>query len=744
MEINVEAVGVEVLTPEQLEDRLKKEQEERLARLESLGSTLSKSRDEAVSGRRESGIEDDWLDDEEAYEGIDDANRDIFRNRAKPLSPEGGADKLARTDNRSRVFLNITRPYVDAAAAKVADMLLPTDEQNWGLEETPIPDLMNYKQDASPVITPDGQPVMAQDGHQVTVNEQIEQILEQAKEAAKKAERRIDDWLAECNYNSEVRKLIEDSARIGVGVMKGPFPTVNTRSKVKKEGGLTSVETETYLAPASRAISPWNFFPDPSCGDNIHKGSHTWERDTLTRKQVRDLKDNPAYIHEMLDTVLREGPQLSFVKNPVVEKGRDDVSDKDTFEVWYYYGFIEPEDMEVAGCTCDSDRAVPALVVMINNHVVMAAENPHKDGAFPYDVMPWQRRIDHWAGSGVSRQMRTPQRMLNAATRSMMDNAGMSSGPQIVARRTAIEPANGVWEIAPKKLWFALDEYEGPVRDAFEAIDIPSRQADLMGIIQFAQKMGEDVTGLPMLLQGQQGAAPETVGGMQMLNNNASTVMRRIARTFDDNITEPHIRRYYQWLLDDPDVPEEEKGDYKIIARGSSALVERDIQNQTIAQMGAMVLNPAFGINPKLWISEYFKSQRLDPNSFMFTEEELQQMQEAAAQNPPQDPATVRAQTQLQIAQVRQQGEMEKVQVNQQSDMQELQFKAQEAERDRQHERDMRNMEYQMKMMEFAEKRNITLEQVKAQLADTALKERNRRDMFVAEKNLALQTGSGI
>jgi len=744
MEINVEAVGVEVLTPEQLEDRLKKEQEERLARLESLGSTLSKSRDEAVSGRRESGIEDDWLDDEEAYEGIDDANRDIFRNRAKPLSPEGGADKLARTDNRSRVFLNITRPYVDAAAAKVADMLLPTDEQNWGLEETPIPDLMNYKQDASPVITPDGQPVMAQDGHQVTVNEQIEQILEQAKEAAKKAERRIDDWLAECNYNSEVRKLIEDSARIGVGVMKGPFPTVNTRSKVKKEGGLTSVETETYLAPASRAISPWNFFPDPSCGDNIHKGSHTWERDTLTRKQVRDLKDNQAYIHEMLDTVLREGPQLSFVKNPVVEKGRDDVSDKDTFEVWYYYGFIEPEDMEVAGCTCDSDRAVPALVVMINNHVVMAAENPHKDGAFPYDVMPWQRRIDHWAGSGVSRQMRTPQRMLNAATRSMMDNAGMSSGPQIVARRTAIEPANGVWEIAPKKLWFALDEYEGPVRDAFEAIDIPSRQADLMGIIQFAQKMGEDVTGLPMLLQGQQGAAPETVGGMQMLNNNASTVMRRIARTFDDNITEPHIRRYYQWLLDDPDVPEEEKGDYKIIARGSSALVERDIQNQTIAQMGAMVLNPAFGINPKLWISEYFKSQRLDPNSFMFTEEELQQMQEAAAQNPPQDPATVRAQTQLQIAQVRQQGEMEKVQVNQQSDMQELQFKAQEAERDRQHERDMRNMEYQMKMMEFAEKRNITLEQVKAQLADTALKERNRRDMFVAEKNLALQTGSGI
>ena len=36
---------------------------------------------------------------------------------------------------------------------------------------------------------------------------------------------------------------------------------------------------------------------------------------------------------------------------------------------------------------------------------------------------------------------------------------------------------------------------------------------------------------------------------MTMLMNNASVVLRRIARTFDDNITTPHIRRYYDWLM---------------------------------------------------------------------------------------------------------------------------------------------------------------------------------------------------
>ena len=41
--------------------------------------------------------------------------------------------------------------------------------------------------------------------------------------------------------------------------------------------------------------------------------------------------------------------------------------------------------------------------------------------------------------------------------------------------------------------------------------------------------MAEDITGLPLIMQGS-GSAPDTVGGMQMVNNNASTVLRRIAR----------------------------------------------------------------------------------------------------------------------------------------------------------------------------------------------------------------------
>jgi hypothetical protein len=738
------------------QERLAKEAEktayeERMGRLNSLGSLLAKRRDESVQARSQSGIEEDWIEDEDHYEGIDDANRDLYRNRGKPLSPEGGNDKKKDQPVRSRVFLNITRPYVDAAAAKVADMLLPTDDQNWGIEPTPIPSLVKNKQSKEPLLNPQtGQPAMmpGADGQQkaLTVGEHANMIINKAKEASKLAETRIDDWLTEANYNHETRKVIEPCARLGTGIIKGPYPIAKKHTSISKKGGLTSITSVLKLSPASRCISVWDLYPDPSCGNDIHSGSFIFEKDRLTKRQLEELLDDPSYIHETLEMVIKQGPQKRHQEIRENEKATVQIESDTQYEIWYYTGFISPQDLEDAGCPCKDDaESIPAIVVMINDMIVKAVINPLDSGAFPYDVMPWQERDGHWAGIGVARQIRTPQRMLNAAVRNLLDNAGLMAGPQIVMKRGMIEPADGVWAITPRKLWYMLEDAVGNVGEAFAAINIPAMQDQLFSIVQYAQKMAEDVTGLPMLLQGQQGSSPETVGGMQMLNNNASTVMRRIARTYDDKITEPHIRRYYEWLILDPDTPEEEKGDYKIVARGSSALVERDIQNQAIAQMVPMVLNPAFGINPKKWIAEYYRSQRLDPNLFLYSEEELLQMQEAAAQQPPvQDPNTIRAQATIESTKIRSQTDLQKATLVQNSDMEELRFKAEEAQREREHDFAMMQMQREMKIMEFAQQNQLSLEQVKAKLADTAMKEKNKRELYNAEQELKIREGSGI
>jgi len=195
------------------------------------------------------------------------------------------------------------------------------------------------------------------------------------------------------------------------------------------------------------------------------------------------------------------------------------------------------------------------------------------------------------------------------------------------------------------------------VEEAFRFIQMPMMQAELQAIIELGMSMAQDVTGMPLIMQGQQedAKAPNTLGGMQILQNNAGAPLRGIARNFDDYITESHVRRYYQFLLQDPNVPDEEKGDFQIDARGSSALVDRDLNNQAIASMLQMVSNPVFGLDPKRWSSEYLRSQKLDPQRFEFQDDEWQKVVEglAAAAQAGAGGGGDKGQSAMQVAQLR-------------------------------------------------------------------------------------------
>ena len=176
------------------------------------------------------------------------------------------------------------------------------------------------------------------------------------------------------------------------------------------------------------------------------------------------------------------------------------------------------------------------------------------------------------------------------------------------------------------------------VRAAFHAFVPPSVQQEMMNIIQFSQKMAEDVTGMPAMLQGIRGDAPETLGGMQMQNNNATSVLRRLAKRFDDYMTRPHIRRYFDWMMQHSE-REEIKGDFDIDVRASSALVERDAQQQFLMTLLQASANPIYGLDPSKLAGELLKGQRLDPKTIQYSPDKLAQI--TAPQANPVDQAKV-------------------------------------------------------------------------------------------------------
>ena len=740
-------------------------------KIAALTQSIVKRRTEAVNGRLNSGIEEEWNEDEDFYRGVDDANRD---QNAKPMSHTGGAIGTRRTSpTRSTVFINISRPYVDSAAARLSDLLLPTDDRNWSIKPTPIPELMEALDDLTELEDEVGQPIMqepklsnmpmgavggmptnlpgvgdrpaeqmggpqAQAGMQPrpkTVSDVAAEEMSAATKKSDAATKQIDDWQIQSHYAGEVRKVIEDCSRVGTGVIKGPFPKKFKYRRADAMDGVGALMLIEEIAPASKRISPWDVYPDPNCGEDIHNGAYLFEKDYMTAKQIKDLAGVPGYKDEELLEVLEEGPKS---KSEVSRMGSR-TSDDERFEVWYYYGFLEKEDYEAMGESCeDGLEQIPVIVTMINDHLVKCTMSPIESGEFPFDVIPWQRRRDMPWGIGVCRQINTAQRMLNAAARNMMDNAGLSAGPQIVIRKGVVTPADGKWEITPRKYWFINEDSDAmQVQHAFMAVQIPSAQAELSQIIQFALQMAEQTTGMPMLLQGQGGQigpAAETVGGMTLLANNASTVLRRMARTFDDCITEPHIRRYYEWLMVYGE-DEATKGDFVVDARGSSALVERDLQNQAVMQMAQLVMNPAFGINPQKWFEEACRVQRLDPKRFTFSEEEKAQQQQAAAQQQPQpvapqvEAAKIKAEVDMQKAQIS--AEVQQMRIKTDTDRDVAYVQAQGNRDNIQAQAKMQELELkrELAMLEYANANQIQLTEVKARLAETGMKLKLQREL---------------
>ena len=68
--------------------------------------------------------------------------------------------KKESSENRCTAFFNITRQFVDSAAARAGDILLPSNDWNFAIKPTPIPELDALKEDQhTALIDQNGNPI---------------------------------------------------------------------------------------------------------------------------------------------------------------------------------------------------------------------------------------------------------------------------------------------------------------------------------------------------------------------------------------------------------------------------------------------------------------------------------------------------------------------------------------------------------------------------------------------------------
>ncbi|MDP3940371.1 MAG: hypothetical protein Q8R92_19830, partial [Deltaproteobacteria bacterium] len=218
--------------PDEVAALLQEHEEKGAQRLAALTLALVTKRQEAINDRKASGIEDIWMRAEEAYLGIDDTNRGTFAKARwskpttmnAPLTSGAVLDEVG--DIRSDAFVRLTSRYVDAGAAKLGEILLPADEKAFSFTNTPVPDLVRALKDNSQAVVngvplerdapppaqgmpgmpppaAQAQPGAPAPGVPLTVKDLAQEALDFAGEAAKKAEKRISDWMVQSRYRAE-------------------------------------------------------------------------------------------------------------------------------------------------------------------------------------------------------------------------------------------------------------------------------------------------------------------------------------------------------------------------------------------------------------------------------------------------------------------------------------------------------------------------------------------------------------
>jgi hypothetical protein len=273
------------------------------------------------------------------------------------------------------------------------------------------------------------------------------------------------------------------------------------------------------------------------------------------------------------------------------------------------------------------------------------------------------------------------------------------------------------------------------VRKAFAAFEWPNKTPELMSIVEYGFKLAEEHSSIPLITQGQSGdTTPDTFGGQQLQDNNANQLLRDVGFHLNDTVTTPLVDDFYEWLLLDPDVPDDEKGDYQVDTSGALALIEKALQDQFIPQLVQASVNPAYDLHPGRCMEALLRTKRLPPEQFQLTKAEKD---EKSKQPPPKAPAVeaaeIRAQAQVQVAQSRDQLAAQRNQNDLDRDT-----AYQESLNERGQANDILKLEelrlkVRLAELEYANQRQINLDDAKVALARDTMKLNLQRELAGAD-----------
>lgn len=627
--------------------------------LSTLVSTLHSRFEQAKNARDV--VESHWLDAYQNYRGI------------------YGKNVRFRKNEKSRVFVKITKAKVLAAYGMLVDVIFGTTEFPIGIQPSRVPTGVLDKAHLAPSIETsepmlgmeeieedeeefqnpfdvgfagDDKEVLPAGGLQlVDLGRQDKEYSTEdgdlvitegsaadpntpefnpAKESARRMQRLIHDQLEESKGDVEIRNAIFEAALLGTGIVKGPY---NHNKDIHRwdedEQGNRVHQPVTVRIPKVEFVSCWDLYPDPN-GTDVDDLDFLFQRRKMTRSDLRRLAKAPYFRSDAVREALADGPNYTAEDFEYTIR-TDDSSDTgelyhNRYEVLEYWGVMDAESLrdigvDVADNISDLDE-VQANIWTCGNHVLRAVINPFTPHRMPYNAFSYESNPYSFWGVGVAENMDDSQQIMNGHARMAIDNLALSGSVVFDIDETALVPGQSM-EVYPGKVF---RRQSGQPGQAVYAIKFNNTsQENLMMFDKFRQ-LADEQTGIPSFSHGQTGvqSMTRTASGMSMLMGAASLNIKTVVKNVDDQLLKPLGQAFFFWNNQFYEGPLNIHGDLEVVAKGTDSLMQKEVRSQRLTMFMQTAANPAIAPYVKMstLIKEFAHSIDLDPDELLNTPEE--------------------------------------------------------------------------------------------------------------------------
>ena len=528
----------------------------------------------------------------------------IMLRALRQRNGEYEADKLHQIHEQggSDVYMMITEVKCRAAESWLRDILLDQGSAPWDLQPTPIPELSPMQQDeveqafAEQVVN-----LVQSTGQAPTANDMAEmkemvlqdyrfKILQAADNRAKRMKVKIQDQFTQGGWGESFNDFITDLVTQPCGFVKGPV--IRRQRKLgwtQGEDGRTTVKADEVIAPEFERVDPFRIYPEP--GITTINDGFIFEHHPLSRSELSELIGVPGYDEDAIRKLLDIGNGTSWFSEDI-ELAKDEEERKfhsfdrptEIYDALEFWGKVSGKMLKEWGLTeeevPDEAKEYDANVWSVGDYIIKAVLNYDPLGEKPYAKTSFIKCPGAFWGKGIPEIIEDLQNVCNAAARALVNNMGISSGPQVEVNLERIPPNEDITQLHPWKIWQVTNDPLGSSAPAVRFTQPDDNANTLMGVYERFSKLADDHSGIPSYVYGDLDVkgAGRTSSGLSMLMGAAGKGIRQVVMHIDSDVIKPIVYRQFVYNMR-YDEDESIKGDVDIVPKGAVNLAVKETVN---------------------------------------------------------------------------------------------------------------------------------------------------------------------